>query len=369
MAWSTDAEHRLVSMSHGFAERVGQPKEDLLGRTLWDSLGASDGTPWEHMRRREPFADASCVFVGRCDGFSCICSGYPQFGTGGVFMGYTGVISGRMSALSQASQRLEARLLAFATASSDWLWETNAQHQYVYTFENFERLTTGKAAMFLGRTPWDPVLALGHASVDGDTIAENAQCWERMRAHEPFRQLLGSTFTVDGKRYVSRSGTPYYDEDGAFLGFRGASTDVTAQHMERLAREQLESSLRDSEQKFRDFSEISSDFLTEMDAQLRITYFSGTYTEHTGYQPEDFYGRTPWGNPVTQIPEVQDANAEAWSAMRAHEPFRRLMGKVVHADGTLLDVARSGQPRFDSDGAFLGYRYVTKVISQPTFPK
>jgi signal transduction histidine kinase len=62
-----------------------------------------------------------------------------------------------------------------------------------------------------------------------------------MRRHLPFRNFQYSLVDAAGrKRYLSSSGRPLFDPDGAFLGYRGVSTDLTDQRQAESERQQLE---------------------------------------------------------------------------------------------------------------------------------
>ena len=56
--------------------------------------------------------------------------------------------------------------------------------------------------------------------------------------------------------------------------------------------QQRETALFESEQRFRDFAEASSDYYWEMDEALRYSYFSHRYMRITGVDPKTLLGRT-----------------------------------------------------------------------------
>ncbi len=53
-----------------------------------------------------------------------------------------------------------------------------------------------------------------------------------------------------------------------------------------------EAALKDSEARFRDFTEAASDWVWEMDEDLRFTFVSERIRELTGVAPEDILGKT-----------------------------------------------------------------------------
>ena len=57
-------------------------------------------------------------------------------------------------------------------------------------------------------------------------------------------------------------------------------------------RKRIERDIRDSEQRFRDFAESSSDWFWETGEDMRFTRFSGNFTEHTRILPDHYVGHT-----------------------------------------------------------------------------
>jgi PAS domain S-box-containing protein len=82
-------------------------------------------------------------------------------------------------------------------------------------------------------------------------------------------------------------------------------------------RKETELALRDSEQRFRDYAEIASDWLWETDAEHRFTLFSRS---SSGYARE-FVGMRRWDLAVDREQEPEKWRAHI-AAMEAHEPFR-----------------------------------------------
>lgn len=118
-------------------------------------------------------------------------------------------------------------------------------------------------------------------------------------------------------------------------------------------RKAAETSMRESQRRFRDFANASSDWFWEMDDHLRFSYFSDRFEEVTGVPPANLLGKT---RQETGIPGVDRVLWEAHlKALENHRPFR----EFVHPrdkNGKTVWVAISGEPVFDASGVFLGYR-------------
>ncbi len=121
-----------------------------------------------------------------------------------------------------------------------------------------------------------------------------------------------------------------------------------------------EQALRASEARFRALTDLTSDWYWEQDEHFRftgITPRAGAFTQ----LPEKRLGRTRW-----ELPAI-DISDEQWQAHRrmleAHLPFRDLEIRRPDVDGKPIWVSISGEPRFDTNGRFVGYRGIGKIIT------
>jgi PAS domain S-box-containing protein len=115
----------------------------------------------------------------------------------------------------------EERFRALVQFSFDVYWESDAEHRF--TRQEFsERLTDAPApGSEIGKTRWEiPYLE------------PDEEAWRKHRAmldkHLPFRDFELARPTPDGgKRYVSVSGLPAFDQSGRFAGYRGVGRHIT----------------------------------------------------------------------------------------------------------------------------------------------
>ncbi len=116
----------------------------------------------------------------------------------------------------------EARFRSLTDLSSDYYWEQDEQHR----FSRIEGRDIARIiSSSLGKARWETGLQL----LDGS--------WDDHRAlldtHQRFSDLVMWRRLPDGKlRYISVNGEPRFDRDGRFIGYRGASTDITTQKRE-----------------------------------------------------------------------------------------------------------------------------------------
>ncbi len=114
------------------------------------------------------------------------------------------------------------RFQAFAAASTDRFWETDAQHRLTFVSESGVEDLSLRSSWILGKTRWMI------AKID---LADHDH-WRNHRAdldaHRPFRDFVYSVRTSEGIiKHYSVSGVPDFDDAGIFRGYRGTSADVT----------------------------------------------------------------------------------------------------------------------------------------------
>jgi len=118
--------------------------------------------------------------------------------------------------------------------------------------------------------------------------------------------------------------------------------------------------LRQSEARWRSLTQLSSDWYWEQDAQFRFVRVDGNVDKVPGSW-EAYQGLTRWEVPRTFAPEQQ------WSAHRAqlqaHEVFQDFEMQQQMEDGRTIWVSVSGEPIFDHDGQFTGYRGIARDVT------
>ncbi|WP_298212876.1 EAL domain-containing protein [Acidovorax sp.] len=120
--------------------------------------------------------------------------------------------------------------------------------------------------------------------------------------------------------------------------------------------------LRLSEARWRSLTHLSSDWYWEQDAQFRFVRLDGNPHHETGVPDEMHYGLTRWELPNAFVKEGQ------WEAHRAqleaHQVFHDFEMQRLTLQGTPVWVSISGEPIFDAEGVFTGYRGVARDITE-----
>lgn len=148
--------------------------------------------------------------------------------------------------------------------------------------------------------------------------------------------------------------TPVRDATGRLTNFIGVQTDITT----RVAFEQA---LRQSEERFRNLVETTSDWVWEVDENAIYTYASPKVFDLLGYKPEEVLGKTPFDlMPAEEARRVADIFAPIAAKQ---QPFQGLENTNVHKKSHLVVLETNGVPIFDTNGEFRGYRGIDRDIT------
>ena len=147
--------------------------------------------------------------------------------------------------------------------------------------------------------------------------------------------------------FLRRPGEPDY------YGVVSTFGDITAQR-------QAEVALRESEARFRSLNDLSSDWFWEQDAQFRFTRLEGRHItgDRSAFQSDLGKTRKELGT------EIEGGWAAHRALLEAHLPFRDAVMWRTYADGRLRYMSTSGEPMFDAERRFLGYRGVGADITE-----
>jgi signal transduction histidine kinase len=117
---------------------------------------------------------------------------------------------------------------------------------------------------------------------------------------------------------------------------------------------------RTNELRLGDFAAMASDWFWEQDAELRFVSITPG-TPMIGPDDKPYVGRRRWEM-------VEDADDEIWRQHRAdlaaRRPFRDFRYQRIGSDGQLHHLSISGNPLFDADGKFIGYRGTGRDITK-----
>ncbi len=139
---------------------------------------------------------------------------------------------------------------------------------------------------------------------------------------------------------------------------------VGSQMGQFIERKHTEQALIKSEQRFRSLTGLSSDWYWEQDKDFRFTVMSEGVGRVGGMIPEHLIGKTRRELPI----DLDSIDKDAWEGhsevLRSHQPFFNFEYRILGEDGRWYWYSVSGEPQFDENGVFKGYRGVGKEISE-----
>lgn len=121
--------------------------------------------------------------------------------------------------------------------------------------------------------------------------------------------------------------------------------------------------LQQSEERFKAISEVTGEFIWEVDQFGMYTYANHKSIEVLGYKSEDLIGKMFFYDGFLEE-EREDLKEAAFSVFSKQETFRGFVNKVKHKDGRLLVLETTGTPILSDTGELLGYRGVDRDITE-----
>lgn len=169
---------------------------------------------------------------------------------------------------------------------------------------------------------------------------------------------------------------PYLTENGILDGVVLSFVDISdiAEVQERLeqayrnvqqeikAKQKIEQSLRESEERFRNLIETSSDCVWEIDENAVYTYVSPKISDLLGYEPEETIGRTFFD--LMPADKAENLRAELTAIAQTCQSFECLVKVNQHQDGRQVLIETSGVPIFDRDDVLRGYRGIDRDVTE-----
>jgi two-component system NtrC family sensor kinase len=169
------------------------------------------------------------------------------------------------------------------------------------------------------------------------------------RTEELFQKKSGERF------WVKISSMPV-NNDGEFKYLLFNWVDITE-------RRQVEEALRQSEKKYKNLAEATSDMIWEADENGIFTFVSPRIKELLGYEAKELIGKK------RTLDLAPKAEAKRWLKRFKEinikkEPFFGFEITQLHKNGTPILFEISGIPNFNSDGNFKGYVGINKNITE-----
>ncbi len=217
--------------------QLGEKKEDIIGRNIAEivpnlkQLGIYDGFINTINTGQRFFVD-DIVLSPKVGGkhFSVRAFKVGE-GLGSIAIDITKRIKAE-----QIIKESEEKFRTIVETINELIWEINKEGVFTYVSPRAEALLGMKPEELIGKTPLD-LMSPDEAERIGLFLRE------RIESPEPFTNLESIHIHKDGREIIiATTGTPFFDQKGAFLGYRGSDWDITARNkiMEDLKRSNTE---------------------------------------------------------------------------------------------------------------------------------
>ncbi len=345
--WETDDDGALRADRRDFAATLAGCRTLAEIRASLDPMAAA--RLGDALDRQAPFRDVMTAGPGP-DGQRCVLAlaGTPIL-AGGRFAGYRGTariatqaadLELELGEKTAELDQLRQRLADFTALSADWLWEEDSEHRLVFLSRPTRDKLTPVENSFIGVRRWERGV---DTALDGDMDAHKAD----LAARREFRDFRLRRALPDGTdRIVSVSGRPIFGEDGAFLGYRGTSKDITTELADA---EQAHISER---RLLRALDSLRA-AIAVFDRMHRLVFFNRAYRDRLGLG-----GTLQIGTTYEELLESmfargrldpRDSTLSTWTQELARvDAGETSMRAIVYSDGSTVD--RRLQPL--DDGGF-----------------
>lgn len=165
---------------------------------------------------------------------------------------------------------------------------------------------------------------------------------------------------------------------GSLVGFLGVSAERSERTWEdveinllktmagmlaiALVQKQAEEALRRSEQRFRDVTHVTGDWIWEVDAEGRYTYASPVVEQVLGYTPDEVIGKHCYDFMPSDGREELKSQAEEIFGRKSL--FIKFVSPRLHKEGHIVILETTGLPLTNRNGDLLGYRGADHDITE-----
>ncbi len=220
--------------------------------------------------------------------------------------------------LQKRLKESEEKYRSIVESSSDWIWSIDQNGKYTYS--------SPKVKDILGYEPYEIIgMSVLSFSPPEEITRLRDFTKEITRSRKPFYALENINIHKDGSRVVlETSGVPFFDEKGAFKGYRGVDRDTTE-------RKRAEEALRENEERFRALVQNLQDIIAIINIEGVVIYENPVTLRTLGYS---LLGKN-YAN-LIHPDDLAAAMHDFEEVVKGTNPHVPTMARVRHADGSWI---------------------------------
>ncbi len=226
------------------------------------------------------------------------------------------------------------------------IWVADAQDQIIYTNQEAKKMFGLTDEMKVSVAEMSHWVEPNYKKI---VISE----WDEKRIlRQPIQVEMELKTAMGGPRYLSLKAVPRFLKNGEFIGYIGATLDLTHEHNLKVKAEQSMKALRANEEKFRSIFENMELGVLEVDLNDTILYTNNALSKITGYSQNELIGKI--------AKEILLPNQESVTQLELQHKFREQGKSSVYElhlkrkDGSIGTMVISGAPVFDTNGNICG---------------
>lgn len=352
--WEVDADGVILYSNAVVRELLGRSPEDVVGKTLISFVAADDASKCREMLEhaaslREPVRNVLTRFVAEDSSIktaevSCV----PMLGPEDRLIGYRGItidITDQLAA-ERLAQEAEANYRVLVENSQTGIFIVQ-NGLLVYVNPRISELMGYSREEVLGT----PIMRY--------VVPEDAAWLSQYEERRTAGKNVPTHYTARG---ITKTGDIRRFEFRASVIQHGGAPAILLNAVDITDSARIEEALRKSENEFRNLVEKISDWVWQVDENTIYTYASPRVRDLLGYEPEEVVGKSPY---ELMPPDYAKLIGKQLEPIRAkHAPLIRFENPKLHRDGHTVWVETSGEPVFDEQGGFRGYRGIDRDITE-----
>ncbi|WP_321402291.1 diguanylate cyclase [Maridesulfovibrio sp.] len=178
-----------------------------------------------------------------------------------------------------ALEESEKRFMDVADAAGEFIWETGPDGSFVFVTGRAEDVLGYSAEELIGRSPFDFVDEESSWDVRKEFL-------DAAQFGHSFRGLVFKFVNRDGRKiWLEFNGVPLFDAAGTVTGFRGATSDISAQ-------KKALQDLQDREDMLQSISDSVQDALVLMDENGLVHFWNPAAEKIFGFSAEEMLGES-----------------------------------------------------------------------------